>query len=80
MSLTRCTSSSSSLAQLLPRSSGSTGGPCPCGVDDISALRKQPLSVSATSVRPKPGDLQHTTGLRGHSCLSHRTMDRFRLD
>lgn len=33
------------------------GFPCPCGVDDISALRKQPLSVSATSVRPKPGDL-----------------------
>lgn len=54
---TRYISSKSSFAQFLPRSSGSMGSPCPCGVDDISALRKQPLSVSATSVRPKPGDL-----------------------
>lgn len=54
---TRYTSSKSSLAQFLPRSSGSMGSPCPCGVDAISALRKEPFSVSATRVRPKPGDL-----------------------
>lgn len=54
---TRWTSSSSLLAQLLPRSSGSTGSPWPCGVDAISAPRKQPSSVSATSVKPNPGDL-----------------------
>lgn len=34
------------------------GSPCPCGVEDISAPRKQPFWVSATSVKPKPGDLQ----------------------
>lgn len=56
--LTRYISSKSNLAQFLPRSSGSTGSPCPCGVEDISALRKQPFWVSATRVKPKPGDLQ----------------------
>lgn len=45
------------MEQFLPRSSGSMASPCPCGVDDISALRKKPFRVSATRVRPKPGDL-----------------------
>lgn len=45
------------MAQFLPRSSGRMASPWPCGVDDISALRKKPFNVSATRVRPKPGDL-----------------------
>lgn len=58
VTLTRCTSSNSILAQFLPSSSGNMGSPWPCGVDDISALRKKPSNVSATNVRPKPGDLK----------------------
>ena len=57
-------SSSSSLAQFLPRSSGRMVGPWPCGAELSSALRKNPFWVSAARTSPKPGDLgTHQTPL-----------------
>ena len=61
---TLCISSSSSLAQFLPRSSGRMVGPWPCGAELSSALRKNPFWVSAARTSPKPGDLgTHQTPL-----------------
>merc|ERR1719278_2149123 len=49
-------SSSKVRAPLVPNSSGNVGpSPLPAGLLHTSAVRKQPVVVSAVSVRPKPG-------------------------